>query len=330
LALLGSLAARLYQVTPPPLARRLSRRYIAGQTVKEAVDVASRLKAHGLLATVDILGEGVTTAAGASRFAQRYLETLAALREAELQVHVSVKPSALGSLLDWQLCEEHMAAIAEAAKLGEGFVCVDMEASDAVPGTLALYRRLRSRGLDNVGVVIQARLHRARNDIVDLAVVRPNVRVCKGIYVEPASIAYGDREAIRRNYVFCLDTLLRSRGFAAIATHDEALVVAALERLVAHNRGTDSYEFQMLLGVRDDLAESLASAGHPVRVYVPFGEESQQYASRRLRENPEFAAHVVRAYVGAFSGKLPAAPLKRTSETCERADVLLEGGERAR
>jgi proline dehydrogenase len=179
-----------------------------------------------------------------------------------------------------------------------------MEWSHAIDDTLELYRGLRNAQLDNVTTVVQARLHRTRSDLVALAPLLPQVRICKGIYPEPAGVAYTDPEAIRRNYLFCLDTLLESGGYAAIATHDEAVIVSALERLAQHGRRPETYEFQMLLGVRQDLAESLAAAGHPVRVYVPYGEDWHKYAARRVRESPQIVGYVVRAQVRRLVARL--------------------------
>jgi proline dehydrogenase len=290
-----AVAARLFPLLPRRVARGLSARYIAGERVADAVAVGARLADRGLRVTLDVLGESVRSEVEAAAYADQYIAALGALDAAGLEPHVSVKPSALGSLVDSRICEEHVARIAEAAQSCDGLVCLDMEWSRAIDGTLALYRHLRDRGFENVTMVAQARLHRTRADLVDLAPLAPHVRICKGIYPEPASVAYTDFEAIRRNYVFCLDTVLASGGFAAVATHDEALVVAALERLAGHDRSPYTYEFQMLLGVRQDLAESLASAGHRVRIYVPYGNEWHAYARRRLIESPHIVGYVMRA-----------------------------------
>jgi len=294
-ALASAAAARLFPLVPRPVARSLSARYIAGVTVGDAVGVSTRLRTRGLLVTLDILGESVRSAAQASAYADDYLDALAALFQAGLNPHVSLKPSALGGVFDWRLCEQHVACIAQAAGSCGGLVCLDMEHSSTIDRTLALFQRLRARHLDNVTTVVQARLHRTQSDLVDLAPLRPRVRICKGVYPEPARIAYVDSEAIRRNYVYCLDTLLQSDGYAEIATHDEALIVASLERLSRHNRSPETYEFQMLLGVRQDLAETLVAAGHAVRVYVPYGEDWHRYAARRIRESPQLLGHVMRA-----------------------------------
>lgn len=297
-------AARLFPFVPRRVVRALSARYIAGPTAEDAVRVATRLRERGILVTLDVLGESVRSETEAFAYAADYLDALVALEEAGLRPHVSVKPSALGSLVDWSLCERYVAHIAEAAAARGGTVCLDMEWAHAIDGTLDLYRSLRDKQLESVTMVVQARLHRTRSDLVTLAPLVPHVRICKGIYPEPARIAYTDPEAIRCNYIFCLDTLLESGGYAAIATHDEALVVAALERLAHHRRRPDGYEFQMLLGVREDLAESLAAAGHRVRVYVPYGKDWHQYAVRRFRESPHVLGYVARELGRRTIGRL--------------------------
>jgi proline dehydrogenase len=308
MAFANAVAARLFPFVPRPIARTLSARYIAGTTTDDAVRVARDLRSRGLQVTVDILGESVSSPAAAETYTNSYLDALASLDEAGMRPHVSVKPSALGSLIDWKLCRTHVQRIVEQAATHGGDVCIDMEWSHAIDGTIGLYRGLRSAGLDNVAMVTQARLHRTRGDLVQLAPLQPHVRVCKGIYPEPSRIAYTEAEAIRRNYVFCLDTLLASGGYAAIATHDEALVVAALERLAAHERSRETYEFQMLLGVRQDLGESLAAAGHTVRVYVPYGPDWHQYAARRFKESPQIVGYVVRALAQSLFGRLGRRP----------------------
>lgn len=290
----SAVGARLFPLVPRGLARRLSTRYIAGQSTEEAVRVATRLRQRGLLATLDILGESVLTEQEAAAYADEYVDALAALDDAGLDPHVSVKPSALGSLVDWALCERHVARIARAAEIRGGTVCLDMEWAGSIDGTLDLYRSLRTGGHENVTVVVQTRLHRATRDLRALAPLAPRVRICKGIYQEPARTAYTDAEAIRRNFLFCLHTVLEAGGYPEVATHDEALVVGALERLSIYRRRPETYELQMLLGVRDDLAEGLAAAGHRIRVYVPYGSDWHRYAVRRFRESPQVLGHVGR------------------------------------
>jgi proline dehydrogenase len=188
----------------------------------------------------------------------------------------------------------------EAAK-NENFVRIDMEDSSTTSDTLRLYRDLRAGGFDNVGLVLQAYLRRTLDDIRSLADLQPNVRLCKGIYVEPPSIAFTDYDAVRASFVRCLDALFEQGSYVGVATHDEWLIGKALQRVV----GMDpvAYEFQMLLGVRPQRADELVAAGHRLRVYVPYGRHWYEYSLRRLQENPAMAGTIARATVGRVLGR---------------------------
>jgi proline dehydrogenase len=188
----------------------------------------------------------------------------------------------------------------EAAKSGN-FVRIDMEDSSTTSDTLRLYRELRGRGFDNVGVVLQAYLRRSLDDVRALADLAPNVRLCKGIYIEPSSIAFTDYDAVRANYVRCLDALLDAGAYVGVATHDEWLIGQALTRV--RRLQPSAYEFQMLLGVREQRASELVAAGHRLRVYVPFGEQWYEYSLRRLQENPAMAGTIARATAGRVLGR---------------------------
>jgi proline dehydrogenase len=181
------------------------------------------------------------------------------------------------------------------------FVRIDMEDASCVDDTLALYRSLRDAGLDNVGIVLQAYLKRTLTDIAELRDLRPSVRLCKGIYVEPGAIAFSDADVIRRSFVACVDTLLDGGSRVAIATHDEQLIGESLVRTAA--LPPDGYEFQMLLGVRESRADELVAAGHPLRVYVPFGQRWYEYSLRRLQENPQMAGVIAKATVARAVGR---------------------------
>ena len=174
-----------------------------------------------------------------------------------------------------------------------------MEDSSTTTDTLRLYRELREDGFDNVGVVLQARLRRTVDDIRSLADLSPNVRICKGIYIEPAAVAFTDYDAIRASFVRALDELLQRDAYVAIATHDEWLIGQAL----AHVRGHDAYEFQMLLGVRERRASELVADGHALRIYVPYGKQWYEYSLRRLQENPAMAGTIARSSVTRVFGR---------------------------
>lgn len=281
-------------VTPPGILWRFARRYVAGAALGEAATVVRDLNARGISATLDILGEHVATPAEARADGAAYLEVLRTIQRQGLQCNISVKPTHMGLKLDDHLCLEILRGLVREADHLGNFVRLDMEDSTCTDETLDLYRTLR-RESPAVGVVLQSRLRRSLEDARRLAEERANVRVCKGIYLEPASIAYTDFESIRGNFTRLLEVLLGGSGFVAIATHDTRLIQEA-RQLVEHlGVPKDRYEFQMLLGVRPELRERLRSEGERLRVYVPFGEKWRAYCLRRFRENPEILRHVLLA-----------------------------------
>jgi proline dehydrogenase len=285
--------ARVLPAVPKPVVQLFSARYIAGQTLADAVRVVQRLNGEGKLATVDVLGEEITHEDEARAIARAYLDVFRAIEHDDLAANVSVKPTALGLNLDYDLCKENLESVVSQGK----FVRIDMEDSSTTDDTLRLYRELRAAGYDNVGIVLQAYLRRTVDDIYTLADLKPNVRLCKGIYVEPSALAFTDYEAVRANYVKALHALAATASHVAIATHDEWLIEQALRALPA------SYEFQMLLGVREERATALVGEGHTLRVYVPFGEHWYRYSLRRLQENPAMAGTIARATVGRLLGR---------------------------
>jgi proline dehydrogenase len=278
---------RILPAVPKPVVHLLSQRYIAGSTLADAVRVVQRLNGEAKAATVDVLGEEITHEDEARAIGQAYRDVFAEIEREELDANVSVKLTGLGLELGYDLCRENLAGVVSQGK----FVRIDMEDSSTTDDTLRLYRELREDGHDNVGIVLQARLRRTLADIRALADLKPNVRLCKGIYLEPPSLAHTGYEAVRANYLAALRALSTTASHVAIATHDEWLIEQALRDL------PPSYEFQMLLGVREDRASELVRDGHRVRVYVPFGEQWYQYSLRRLQENPAMAGTIARSTV---------------------------------
>jgi proline dehydrogenase len=289
-ALLDRAIVQLLPAVPRPLVQRLSSRYIAGPALDDAVRVVRRLNAKGKLATVDVLGEEITTADEARAIAGQYHDVLARLDEERLDANISIKLTALGLDLEHELCRDNLEAVVLDAAARGRFVRIDMEDSSTTDRTLALYRELRREGHDNLGVVLQAYLRRTLGDVPGLE----NVRICKGIYVEPPELAFDEFEAVRTSYVQCLEALVAQGAYVAIATHDENLIGEALRIVGEAALPSDRYEFQMLLGVRPDRADELVAAGHRLRVYVPFGTDWYEYSVRRLQENPKVAGYVVR------------------------------------
>jgi proline dehydrogenase len=283
---------RLLPAVPKPVLRLISDRYIAGTELDDAEACVSRLNGSGVLATVDVLGEEVEREHEARAIAKAYLDVLAAIERERLDANISVKLTGLGLKLDPSLCEDLIGQLVADARERGNFVRIDMEDSSTTDETLALYRRLRESGYDNVGVVLQAYLRRSLADVAALADLRPNVRLCKGIYVEPPELAFQDPEQVRASYVSLLEQLLDNGSYVGIATHDEWVIKRSLEQVVRRKLGRDEYEFQMLLGVREERRDALVRAGHRLRVYVPFGRQWYAYSLRRLQENPSIAGYI--------------------------------------
>jgi proline dehydrogenase len=292
-SLFDQAVAHALPAVPKPVVRLLSARYIAGSAPADAVRVVQRLNGEGKLATVDVLGEEIRHEDEAHAIARAYLDVFRVIEHNGLAANVSIKLTALGLDLDYDLCKENLRSVVAQGK----FVRIDMEDSSTTDDTLRLYRELREDGHDNVGIVLQAYLRRTLDDIHALADLQPNVRLCKGIYVEPPSLAFTDHEAVRANYVRALHALATTASHVAIATHDEWLIEQSLRGLPR------SYEFQMLLGVREQRATQLVRDGHTLRVYVPFGEHWYRYSLRRLQENPAMAGTIARATVGRLLGR---------------------------
>jgi proline dehydrogenase len=299
--LLDRAIVRLLPAVPRPVVQLFSARYIAGATLADAIAVVRGLNGEGKLATVDVLGEEITREAEARTIAQAYRDVFTAIEREHLDSNVSVKLTALGLDLSYGLCRENLESVLHEAARSGNFVRIDMEDSSTTSDTLRLYRELREDGFDNVGVVLQAYLRRTLDDVRSLADLRPNVRLCKGIYVEPASIAFSDYEAVRASFARCLDALLDAGSYVGIATHDEWLIGRALDRVCGLE--PNAYEFQMLLGVRERRASELVAEGHRLRVYVPFGEHWYEYSLRRLQENPAMAGTIARSTVGRVIGR---------------------------
>jgi proline dehydrogenase len=296
--LLDRAIVRMLPAVPRPLVHRLAGRYIAGSTLAEACRVVADLNAQHKMATIDVLGEEVTRADEAHAIAQAYRDVFETIDDKQLDSNVSVKLTGLGLKLDYELCRENLTSVVEEAARRGNFVRIDMEDSSTTDDTLRLYRELRDAGLDNVGVVLQAYMRRTLDDIEALADLRPSVRLCKGIYLEPEDVAYQGYEEVRANYLGALEALLDAGCYVGIATHDERLVAEA--RRVVARRGLDreDYEFQMLLGVARPLGDRLVSEGHRLRIYVPFGEHWYAYSLRRLQENPRIAGYIAADTVG--------------------------------
>jgi proline dehydrogenase len=297
-ALFDRAIARMLPAVPRPVVRRLSARYIAGPACSDAIRVVRELNAQGKVATVDVLGEDVTNPDEAARIADAYRDVIDEIERESLDANVSVKPTALGLELGSEHFRANVEAIVEHAARYGRFVRIDMEDSSTTDATLAVYRELRAAGHDNVGIVLQSALRRTLDDVAAVADLRPNTRLCKGIYVEPEEIAFREYQSVRANFVRVLEALFDGGCKVAVATHDEWLLGETLRLVRERGLGPDGYEFQMLLGVRADRGDELVRDGHTVRVYVPFGSHWYEYSLRRLQENPKIAGYVAADTLG--------------------------------
>jgi proline dehydrogenase len=291
-SLVDSALVRLLPAVPKPVVRRISSRYIAGEELDDALRVVRELNDQGKLATIDVLGEEITEPDEAHAIAAAYREAFGAIERGKLDSNVSIKPTALGLKLGYELFRDNLTEVVEDAASRGNFVRIDMEDSSTTDETLRLYRELREAGFENVGVVLQARLKRTLADIRELAELTPNVRLCKGIYLEPPELAYRDFDSIRASFVQALEALLDAGCYVGIATHDEWLLQQAKRIVAERGLDRDAYEFQMLLGVRPKLGDELVADGHRLRIYVPFGSHWYEYSLRRLQENPSIAGYI--------------------------------------
>jgi len=291
---------RMLPAVPRPVVKRLSDRYIAGETVGDAMRVVAEVNAQGKTATIDVLGEEIRNPEEAGAIVEDYLEVLREIDGGGHEANVSVKPTGLGLELSYDLFRENVEIVVRDAAEKGRFVRIDMEDSSTTDETLRAYRELREDGHDNVGVVLQAGLRRTFDDVHALADLKPWVRLCKGIYIEPESIAYRDFDAVRANFVRSLDALLETGARVAIATHDEYLLDEGRRAVERYGLGPQDYEFQMLLGVRPELGDRLVLEGRRLRIYVPFGRHWYEYSLRRLQENPKLAGYIAADTIGRF------------------------------
>jgi proline dehydrogenase len=297
MSMFDSLIKHGMPLVPKFIVGRVARRYVAGETVADAVDTIRGLNAEGAMATVDVLGEEVHERTKAEAAVEAYLGLFDSIAGEGLDCNVSIKPTLLGLKIDEGFCSDMVSAVVAKGAEHDNFVRIDMEDHTCTDATLRLYRTMHERH-EHVGVVLQAYLHRTLADIDALLPLKPNVRLCKGIYREPRAISWHDFDAVRANFVYCLEKLLAGGAYVGIATHDPYLVWAGMSVVDRLGLDRDRYEFQMLLGVDPELRRVILGLGHRLRVYVPYGRDWYPYSMRRLRENPTVARHVMRAMLG--------------------------------
>jgi proline dehydrogenase len=268
-----------------PLARPLVRRFVAGESLSEAIENVQKLNAAGVTATLDYLGESVNTAEEASIAATQYIAILHAIERAGAQCNASLKLTQMGLDVNRALCRRNVERIVAQAAQFDNFIRIDMEGSDYTQTTLDIFKSIFA-GYQNVGVVIQAYLYRSAADIHELNALGARVRLCKGAYNEPATVAFPDKDETDANFIKLMQLLLSEGSYPGIATHDEKMIEATREYAARQGIAPDRFEFQMLYGIRRDLQERIVRDGYRLRIYVPYGAEWYPYMMRRMAERP--------------------------------------------
>jgi proline dehydrogenase len=274
-------------------AQRLAARFVAGESLADALAVSRRLNAEGIAVTLDHLGESVTSLEEAAQSRDVYLRLLPAIRDAGIRGNVSLKLTQFGLDFSFEQCQRNVELLAECAARLNTFLRVDMESSDTTQRTLDLVCGLHAR-YGSVGVVVQAYLHRSREDVQSLSAKRIRVRLCKGAYLEPPDVAFPRKQDVDRNFIELMKLLLDRGEYPAIATHDERMIAETRKYAAARGIGRDAFEFQMLYGIRRDLQRALIAEGYRLRLYVPFGKAWYPYYMRRLAERPANVFFILR------------------------------------
>ena len=290
-----NLLVKTVQTMPENVVWLFSKKYIAGKTLQSAVDTVKDLNSKGIYATLDVLGESIKTKEEAIGSKRKALEVFDVIIKNKLNANLSIKPTQMGLAIDKELAYQQILELVKRANEINNFVRLDMEDSPYTDLTLEVYKRVYEE-YSNLGVVLQAYLKRTYNDTIVLNKIGTDYRLCKGIYIEPATIAYKDKQAIRDNFMKSLELMLKNGNYVGIATHDKYLIDKSYELIKELNIPKDKFEFQMLLGVREDLRDKINKDGYRIRVYVPFGEDWYKYSIRRLQENPQLAGHIVKEF----------------------------------
>jgi proline dehydrogenase len=298
--MINKIIAGMLPFMPKKLVWIFSKKYIAGETLNDAVRASKELNAQGIKVTIDLLGEFITNLDQAEENKQAYLKIIDRIHSEKIDGNFSVKPTFFGLLLDKEVCYQNIRQVVAKAAGYNNFIRVDMEDSPCTDMEIELFRKLKKEFPRNVGLVVQAYMKRTLNDLKELMDIHSqdiplNYRLCKGIYVEPEAIAFKKYEQINDHFLEDLDFLLSHGVYVGIATHDKPLVEGAYRLIEKYKVPKNMYEFQMLFGVTPDLRKSIVEKRHTMRVYVPFGKEWFGYSTRRLKENPKMAAHIIKA-----------------------------------
>ncbi len=297
MSLFNKLIITVMPLIPKPIVWMVSKRYVAGSRLEDSVSTVKTLNDKGMVATMDVLGESSHKKEECEEAVQEYFDVLERIDKEKLNCNISVKPTQLGMLIDTDYCYENLKKIIDKAKHYNNFVRIDMEDAGVTGKTIDIFLRLQKE-YDNTGIVLQAYLRRSLDDVKQLVKTRTNFRLCKGIYVEPRKIAYKDPQTVNDNFALLIEEALGAGSYVGIATHDERVTWHGLKTIHKLNLEKNQYEFQMLLGVDEELRDILVKEGHRMRIYVPYGKQWHAYCMRRLKENPRIALYVTKALFG--------------------------------
>ncbi|PHR29913.1 MAG: proline dehydrogenase [Desulfotalea sp.] len=298
--MINSMIAGVLPYMPKKLVWMFSKQYIAGESIEEAIVNAKKLNAEGIMTTLDVLGEFITTLDEAEANKNEYLQVIEAAEAAGVEGNYSLKPTFFGLLIDKEVAFAHIRDVVAKAASYDNFVRIDMEDTPCTDMELDMYRKIQEEFPDNVGLVVQAYLKRTHQDIDDLKEInsnssKVNLRVCKGIYVEPEEVAYQQYNEINSHFLSDIELMFQEKMYPGIASHDTPVIEGAYKLIEKYNVPKEDYEFQMLYGVAPALRKSIVAKGHKMRVYVPFGKDWFGYSTRRLKENPKMAGVVIKA-----------------------------------
>jgi len=298
--MINKLIASVLPYFPKKFVWIFSRSYISGETIEDAMRVSKDLNNKKVSVTLDVLGEFIKSLEEAEENKREYLHLIDVTHKSGVNGNFSVKPTSFGLLIDKNTCYEHIREIVTRAASYNNFIRIDMEDSPCTDLEIELFGKLKPEFPASVGLVVQAYLKRTLDDVKGLTYLNNEMhplsfRLCKGIYVEPEAIAYKNYEEINRHFLEDLDYMLSNKIHVGIATHDKNLIDGASRLLEKYEVPKNMYEFQMLYGVTPRLRESIVNEGHPMRVYVPFGKKWFGYSTRRLKENPKIASHIIKA-----------------------------------
>lgn len=299
-AMFNKMIASILPYMPKKLVWIFSRKYIAGETIEDAIRVSKELNTQGILVTIDLLGEYITKLEEATTNKETYLWIIDTIEKAKINGNYSLKPTMFGLLIDPEVCYQNIREIVLKAASYNTFIRVDMEDSRCTDLEITLFRRLKAEFPKNVGLVFQAYLKRTLQDMKNLMDIHTSeiplkYRLCKGIYIEPAEIAYKQYEEVNKHFLEDLEFMFQNGLYPGIATHDKPLVEGSYKLIEKYQVPKEKYEFQMLYGVTPELRNSIVSKGHRMRVYIPFGKQWFGYSTRRLKENPKIASHIIKA-----------------------------------